>query len=392
LTPLAVTHIAGVNDQTGRLRYSLRMVCFALVVGAPAYACAGSDSPTTAGPEAVPTRLDYQPHDTTILAGGSVTLRAYWADQKDRWTACTNATFSTTTPGVSVTATGRVSGTVAIAHAPILVTCKGLTDSAKVSVLPPLRLVVNRFGLIDLVNDDGTNPTRLVTDTTYSMAPSSVAATPSVVYYKGDPLVNAKLWVVEPNGAPRLLLSGSTHADAWPRLSQDGVWVYFVRDKTSLWRAHLDGSGLDSLASITPRTNPYRAPTISPDGGSVAVDDSSGLKIVDVARKATRILPITCHHPRYSPDGAFFACAGDGASYAAFDVSVVRSDGTDRREVAQFIEGTDVPDPFTGLDWTPDGKWVLCLCHLTTLINVADGSMIPITNIGSNVFQPSLVR
>jgi len=380
------------HNQTGRLRFSLRVACFALVVGAPAYACAGSDSPTTAGPEAVPTRLDYQPHDTTIITGGSVTLRAFWADQKDRWTPCTNATFTTTAPGVSVTATGRVSGTAAIAHAPILVTCNGLTDSAKVSVLPPLRLVINRFGVIDLVNDDGTNATRLVIDTTYSMAPSAVAATPSVVYYKGDPAVNAKLWVVEPNGTPRLLLSGSTHADAWPRLSHDGVWVYFVRDKTSLWRAHLDGSGLDSLASITPRTNPYRAPTISPDGASVAVDDSSGLKIVDVATKTSRILPITCHHPRYSPDGAFFACAGDGMTYATLDVSVVRSDGTGRREVAQFIEGTDVPDPFTGLDWTPDGKWVLCLCHSTTLINVADGSMIPMTNIGPNVFQPSLVR
>jgi WD40-like Beta Propeller Repeat len=375
------------TEPTRRLRVLIRLLCCTLLASAPLYACAGVDAPT--GTDAVATRLDFTPRDTTIGSGGTYILRAYWADQKDHWTACTNPTYSAT--GVTVTATGRVTGNAAVAYTPIVVKCNGLTDTAKVSVLPPVRLVVNRFGIIDLVNADGTNPTRLVTDTNYSMAPSSVAATPNVVYYKGDPLTNAKIWVVQPNGVPRLLLNGPTRPEAWPRLSQDGVWVYFVRDRNTLWRAHLDGSGLDSVASFAP-PQVYRTPTISPDGSSVAVDDSSGLKIIDVATKTARVLPVTCHHPRYSPDGAWFACAGDGATYAAFDVTVVRSDGTGGREIAKFIEGTDVPDPFTGLDWTPDGKWVLCLCNRTRLINFSDGSMIPISNIGPNVFQPSLVR
>jgi Tol biopolymer transport system component len=245
-------------------------------------------------------------------------------------------------------------------------------------------MVYNRAGSVVLVNSDGTGSTTLATTSDLWIAPSSVAATSSVVFHQGDPSTNGKIWVVQPGGTSRLLLSGVTRPESWPRLSPDGVWVYFVRDMRTLWRAKLDGSALDSLTSFTP-PQVYRAPTISPDGNSVAIEDGNGLKIVDMPTKATRTLSVTCPNPGYSPDGAFFACAGSQV------ISIVRTDGTGQRVVAQFSDGRTA-DPMTGLDWTPDGKWIFALVYGPTLIEVSSGSLIAMTAVNGNVFQPSLVR
>jgi len=207
-----------------------------------------------------------------------------------------------------------------------------------------------------------------------------VAATPSVVFYKGNPGFDARVWVVQPNGTPKLLVNGETRSEAWARLSPDGVWVYFMRDWGTLWRVHLDGSGLDSLTSYAP-TQAYAAPAISPDGKSVAVEDGPGLKIVDVATKVSRTVPVSCGHPVYSPDGASIACA------SATDLSVMNSDGTGRRVVVSFPGSTFL----TGLDWTPDGKWLLATPGYANLYDVMTGAMLPLSGLGASA-QASFVR
>ena len=208
-----------------------------------------------------------------------------------------------------------------------------------------------------LINSDGTESLDAVKTSDYSIFPSSVAATPNVVYYRGDPTSNSKLWVVQPGGTPRVLLRADT-PEAWPRLSPDGAWVYFVRDGKSLWRVKLDGTGLDSLTSFTTIWI-YQAPTISPDGRTVAIHDEGGLQIIDVTTKAKSIIPVTCVHPGYSPDGTWFACT------TSSEVSVVRTDGTARRVVATYGE-YDGPEGISGVDWTPDGKWLLVTVDYVT--------------------------
>jgi len=343
-----------------------------------------------------PARVVISPRDTAVPPGGSYALSVAITDQGGDTIPGLVPTFSAT--GVSVTATGQVTvpNTVPLREK-IVVSYQNASDSAKVSVYPRLPMVYVRSHVVNdpkgpgkdvaFINTDGTGSTDVATTSDASLAPSAVAATTSVVYYRGDPSADSKLWIVQPGGTPQLLLSGSTRADAWPRLSPDGTWVYFVRDAGSLWRVKLDGTGLDSLTSIsTLRT--YQAPTVSPDGRSVAIEDRNGLQIVDVTTKAARTLAVPCDYPSYSPDGTSFACTTGG------DVSIMRSDGTGRRELAIFSPYAAL-DSYSSLDWTPDGKWVLVMVRdqYAALVEVSTGQVMPLRAALSAVdFQPMFVR
>jgi hypothetical protein len=72
------------------------------------------------------------------------------------------------------------------------------------------------------------------------------------------------------------------------------------------------------------------------------------------------------------------------------NISVVKTDGTGQRVLVSFaVYGG--PDELSGLDWTPDGKWILAMLGGTpTLIEVASGALLPLTGVGG--FQPSFVR
>jgi hypothetical protein len=334
-----------------------------------------------------PVKFAVAPRDTSVAPGTGFVLRASLADQFTNPIAGPVPTFSAT--GVSVTSTGQVTAPSTTGRGRILLSYQRLADSAFVSVVPRFPMVINRSsgagGAVVLINSDGSGSATLVANSDNSLAPSSVAATSNVVFYRGDPTTNGRVWVVQRNGSPQLLVPGETRAEAWPRLSPDGAWVYFVRDSRSLWRVHLDGSGLDSLTSFTaPRV--YRAPTIAPDSRSVAIEDGSVLQIVDVATKTSRALSVTCAGPAYSPDGAFIACATPSG------ISTVKTDGTGQRVVAGY-SGLAGADDLSGLDWTPDGKWILSMLgRRLALIEVSSGTVLPLTGLGADALQGSFVR
>jgi Tol biopolymer transport system component len=215
----------------------------------------------------------------------------------------------------------------------------------------------------------------------YSLGPSSVPTTSSVVFYDDDPYTYGRLWVVQPGGTPRLLLSATTRSVGWERLSPDGTWVYFVRGWSSLWRVHLDGTGLDSLMAFSAMGGTNPTPTVSPDGGSVAVAENNGIKIFDVATRSSRVVPVTCGEARYSPDGAYFACLD------ALGLSVVRSDGTGQRHVADLFNVS--PDMSSVVDWSPDGHWMLISTGYAgaILVEVSSGAIVPLTALGSDLTQ-----
>lgn len=337
-----------------------------------------------------PARLSIAPAGTSMSQGSSYTLRATVADQYSNPIADLTPSFSAT--GATVSPTGQVTVPNGVTRGRITVSYAGLSDTAGVSVVPVFPMIIVRSGKLGRIDSDGSGSTTL-TATPYSqLSPSSVPTTPSVVFYEGFPGSDSKVWVVRPDGTPQPVISGATSADAWPRLSPDGACVYFVRNLTTLWRVKLDGTGLDSLTSFTsPLANVQgydSAPTISPDGRSVAIGDGNAIKIIDVATKASRILPVTCGFPRYSPDGGFFACASQA------DVSIVGTDGTGQRVVAQF-QDDDGPDMYSGVDWSPDGKWLVMMPRVmlpAILMEVSTGTKIPLTGLGGQYSQRSFVR
>lgn len=328
------------------------------------------------------------PRDTTILPGTSYTLKVQTTDRAFNPVPSGVPTFSTisvTISGVTVSPAGVVTGGSAAARARIDISNQTISSYVAVTVMPKLPMVVNGSQSVMLINSDGTGATTLATSPDRSLSPHSVAATPDVVYYQGDPGIDGKIWVVQPNGAPRVLLPGATRPEGWPRLSPDGTWVYFVRDMKSLWRVKLDGTGLDSLASFAAARG-YAAPTVSPDGGSVAIEDGNVVRIVDVATKGSRMLSVTCGFPKYSPDGAFFVCS------TASSLSIVRTDGTDQRLVANLTSYGNLDD-LTGADWTPDGTWLLATTrdNGAFIIEVASGTALRVP-LGIVFNQASFVR
>ena len=343
-----------------------------------------------------PAKFVISPRDTAVPPGGSYMLKVLEiTDQGGNAIPGLVPTFTASRVGVTSSGQVTVPGTAPL-RARIVVSYQQAFDSAKVSVYPRIPMVITRHDVVldggpggvsvVLINSDGTGSTDLTFTTDASISPSSVAATPSVVYYRGDPSTTSKVWVVRPETPPRLLLPGQTRPEAWPRLSPDGGWVYFVRDQKSLWRVKLDGTGLDSLASFT--TNwIYQAPTISPDGRSVAIHDEDGLQIIDVDTKAKRILPVTCVHPAYSPDGASIACTTASA------ISVMRADGTGRRVLVTYGEYGG-PDGYSGVDWTPDGKWLLVTVDYSNaaLVEVSTGTVLPLRGLPNSVSQSLFVR
>ena len=347
-----------------------------------------SDTVTYTIPHGSPWQFTISPRDTSLLPGQSFTLTVKTADIVGNPIPEAVPSFSAAT-GVTVTSSGTVTASSALLRTRITVAYQKLSDSASVSVVPLFSMVVNKSGSAVLVNTDGTGRVTLMAPADASIAPSSVRTTSSVVYYQGDPGIDAKVMVVQPNGTPRPLLSGGTGADAWPRLSPDGTWVYFVRNLNTLWRAHLDGTGLESLASFTP-VRVFSAPTVSPDGKSVAIEDGTSLRIVDVATKVSRTVPGPCGYPSWSPDGAFFACA------RSEDLSVIRTDGTGRRVVAPSpAEGPwqGGPTQLSGIDWSPDGKWLFAIVGpYANLYDLASGSKLPLSGIGFDFSQASFVR
>jgi WD40 repeat protein len=131
------------------------------------------------------------------------------------------------------------------------------------------------------------------------------------------------------------------------------------------------------------------APTVSPDGQSVAIEDSiGGVRIVDVATKTARTTGFACASPRYSPDGTSFACV------SPTELSITRTDGPMQKSVASLAP-YPISDPLSGVDWTPDGKWlVVAVANGTArLFEISSGAVIDLTDVlGRNLIQASFVR
>jgi hypothetical protein len=349
-----------------------------------------------------PARFVMEPRDTIVSPGATYTIKVLAiTDQGDNPIPGVVPTFTAT--GASVTSAGVVTvPSTAPVRARILVSYQQATDSAKVTVYPRIPMVIAKHNLIldpgdiggsgvGVINSDGTGFTQLVKTTSSSIAPSSVAATSSVVFYQGDPSANSKVWVVQPGVAPRLLLPGETRTESWPRLSPDGVWVYFVRDLKSLWRVKLDGTALDSLTSVT-TSRTYMAPAIAPDGRTVAMEDGTGLQIIDVITREKTTLSVPCPFPSFSPDGTWFACTENNLSSPS-PVWVMRTDGTSRRVVITFgaYEG---PDWTSSVDWTPDGTWLLetMSSGYAQLIEIYTGELISLLGIPTAYAQAMFVH
>jgi WD40 repeat protein len=223
-----------------------------------------------------------------------------------------------------------------------------------------------------------------------------VKATKNVAFYRADPEFNATLWIVAPGETARLLASPANgfSSAAWPAWSPDGAWVYFTGVRLnsslrSLSRIRPDGSQLEDLG-VYSRTARFERVTVSPDGSTVAIPADGGVKVINVATKTSKVLPVECHVPRYSPDGRQFGCLVNDR------LAVMNADGSGLRVITLL----DVPqfaanfEEVSGVDWSPDGKWLIAQNSASglQLVRVSDGTVMGLPALRFTYTQAAFVR
>ncbi len=330
------------------------------------------------------TRITAFPGDTIVPPNATYQLSINALDRFDNPVPISAIPITPLQPGVTVSSTGVVKVGPALTRVVMEFGSFPFFAFSSVSVIPPLPLIGVTFVSGNPIYETDlaqTSPNKIGDLTENGQFPHTVSATNKVVFQKGILDQGGQIWIVERGGAASALVTSANGlaGAAWPRFSTDGAWVYFVGVRSNggtrtVFRIHPDGSGLDSLTTVTYTTFiglTYNFPAPSPDGRTLAVGDASGLKLVDLATGATRTLSQFCDIPTYSPDGSRIAC------YVGSTIVVFNADGSNVHSIG------GAADRGNSFDWSPDGEWIITQSANTPPIirNASDGRIIMMTNL-----------
>jgi hypothetical protein len=334
-------------------------------------------------------RITVNVRDTVAAVGAAYPLGAAASDRFGNPRPTDVVTYTPTSNVVSVDATGGLKA-LAFGRGTVTIHAGTFTDTAWISVVPDLTLAVvsgrpsRAVGTIKL---DGSQFTSLSTTNDAVLMPRWSRTGTRIAFYEGDPNSNARVHTMDLQGNRSPLLSPQPtdpRAEFFPRYSADGQWVYFTGlSATSytwnVWRAHVDGSGAEMIASSPDAI--YREASPSPDGTRVAFTAGSVISTIDLSTHAITSLNVAGDFPEYSPDGTkilFLAGSGDGKQLA-----VMNADGSNVRTLAGRTYGL-----YSSPSWSSDGKWIVLggtsfvgTGSIPDLVNAATFEVIPLTTL-----------
>jgi Tol biopolymer transport system component len=325
------------------------------------------------------TTLTISIRDTTVLRGAQYSISAAASDRFGNRRDGDPITYTSRSSVATVDASGRVTA-AAEGRGTILVQTATATDSAQLSVVPQATLVVWGSGKLSTVNTDGSNVQILTTSGDGSLFPQWSADGTKVLIYEGDPGSNARLSTVDMAGN-RTLVAG-TNASLWAasygRFTRDGSWIYFTGVSTSEYgyathRVKPDGTQLEQVGP-TPGEGGSLRPDVSPDGATEVFQTGAGvLASMEIATHRIKSLGVTGSFPRYSPNGSQIAYLA--GQYAPTKLYVMNADGTGSRQL-----GNASYHELGGVDWSPDGQWLLATSDtgFLELVRVSDGLRLPL--------------
>ena len=326
-----------------------------------------------------PAYVTLRPAQAAVVVGGTYQQSATVIDRggNDPSPAPT-LTFSSVDPSVTVSTAGVVTG-AAYGVAGVKVSSGILNETAVVSVVPTGRLatILTPPGVTDMtitvLGTDGSGPRRYPAPQDASAAAWSPDA--NTIYYVGASRVanpTQRIYSLSlSDGAISPLVSDTVSALSGaklisPAVSFDGTWVYFATQISfsgpttgEIWRVHPDGSGAERLVTGAVVGSPYAvrtSPSPSPDGTRLAYVEkttsptttANDIKILNLQSGNTLTISGSgADEVRWSPTGDRLATKGGAGLY------LVNADGSGLTQLIQNV------DYFTGLDWSPDGRWIL---------------------------------
>jgi hypothetical protein len=314
-----------------------------------------------------------EPADTAVLVGGQATLRATvldaWRNVRPDPVSFRAGNAAT----VSSTAGGTLSG-LSLGRGTVIATSGALADTTRVSVVPPGRIAAFRspettadIESILLLDTDGSHATDLRSrrydcgvQLQVTWRPGNDEIAYPDTYFCSLP---SSLISMTSAGTMTTLLQPEAFGGAgvmWPWYSADGQWIYFARYvdeyRRDLWRVRADGTGAAAIATPLEFGQVDIQPAPSPDGTRVAFAtsrgnasslDPLGLAMLTLASGDITLLGIPGETPRWSPTGDRIAFVQAG------HVMVMAPDGSGIRTVSLSA------NYHVGLDWSPDGRWIV---------------------------------
>lgn len=197
-------------------------------------------------------------------------------------------------------------------------------------------------GEIEVMNFDGSNRTRLTTNTFIETDPSFNTDRTKIVFGSTKDDTSGEIYIMNADGSNVVRLTTNPgFSDTYPRFSPDGTKIVFERD-SNIYTMNVNGS---NLVNLTPNTGGHAlTPSYSYDGTKIVFSSfGSGIGIdqdiyVMNADGSNRThlpgTPVLDIQPVFSPDGTKIAFLGNsGGAADSTGIYVVNADG---RNPAQF--------------------------------------------------------
>jgi hypothetical protein len=324
------------------------------------------------------------PPDTALYVGAHLRARGLMVNSYGDLYPSAHLRYAGLDSSASVEGDGTVTG-IAYGRARVVVTREQLADTSWVSVVPTGTLAVSTISdqpTFYVVNADGSGLQAIAPAVPFTGSRSAWLPGNAGLVYEAivpGPASGIQLIVDDLAGHSRQLVPLGQD----PRVSRDGSWVYFVNvlGGGSIWRVHADDGGLEQ---ITPTPGGFTGdgdPDPLPDGTQLVYwstrfpGGGSQLVVRVLASGAERLLGVEGQLPRWAPSGNQIAYWSGNVPARAGAILVINADGTGAHQVS--AAGRNYQPQ--GLDWSPDGQWLLARADSTLdLIHVATGLTLPL--------------
>lgn len=343
------------------------------------------------------TAIRFAVRDTALLVGGQLTPVVTGLDRLGNLRSAGAVFYESTSPVLAVKDPVVVTGQ-SLGRGSVIARTNTFVDTMAVSVVPAFTLAVayssGTTRNVATARTDGAALNMMTPFTSSVVLPTMTAAGTATLFYEGDPYSNAQIYVVDAQKSRRAILPANAGIAAAyePRVTADGKWVYFTGMKpysstttwgTTLWRIHLDGTGLEQLTTGGTGQTSYSMPSPSADGTKVVFVKSGILSVLDLATKAITSLGLSGQLPRFSPDGTRIVYVSGSYPTA---IMTANADGTG---AVPLTTAGRYYDTYASPDWSPDGQWIVARGGGgLELWRVSDRLLLPIGG-SSALFQPS---